>query len=176
MPILGKLFTRSKKPEFGMEPAVEEYLLKLPRCNKDVVIASPEYGESQYSCEIVVAAAALLPWAEQHAETVWGTDQEEQAARRALPRWLRGALMEEDSASYVPHGMYEVMRPYVLDFVTERSARVYCLECHSVVADVQMERLDDECSGGWSCWTEVWSCPVGHNLYHERHEMHILRR
>lgn len=119
MSFINKLFKR-KVPEIDIEKAVGEYLLGLPRCNRNVVIVSPKYWETHYTCEIVVAADDLVPWAEHHADTVRSSNQEEQAARKALPIWLRGAKSEDNSASYVPHFMYEVLRPYVLNLVNKK--------------------------------------------------------
>lgn len=174
MSFISKLF-KSKMPEVDIEKAVGEYLLKLPRCNRNVVIVSPKYGETHYTCEIVVAADDLVPWAEHHADT-WSSNQEEQAARKALPIWLHGAKSEDNSASYVPHFMYEVLRPYVLNFVNDDIAHIYCLECQSFVSYVQMEKLNEKREGGWSWWTDVWRCHKGHQLYYEEHELHMLLR
>ena len=139
MSFLRKLFGKNQDPEFDLEKAVGDYLFELPRCGKDVVVVSPEYGETYYTCKIIVAAADLLPWAEHHANAVWSLNQEEQAARKALPLWLRSSEPSSNSASYVPHFIYEVLRPYVFDFVHEGKAKIFCLECQSLVADAQME-------------------------------------
>lgn len=181
MRFISKLFKRNKEPEFDikkepefdMEKAAGEYLLKLPRCKRNVVIVSPKYGEAHYTCEIVVAAEDLLTWAEHHAGAVWSSDQEEQAARKALPIWLRGANSAENSSSYVSHFMYKVLRPYVLNFVNDGSANIYCLECQSFVAGVQMKKLNEKSAGNWSWWTDIWTCPGGHQLYYEEHELEV---
>lgn len=174
MSFINKLFKR-KVPEIDIEKAVGEYLLGLPRCNRNVVIVSPKYGETHYTCEIVVAADDLVPWAEHHADTVRSSNQE-QAARKALPIWLRGAKSEDNSASYVPHFMYKVLRPYVLNLVNKKITHIYCLECQSLVSDVQMEKLNEKRDGSWAWWTDVWRCPKGHQLYYEEHELHMLLR
>lgn len=176
MSFISKLFKRKKEPEFDIEKAVGEYLLKLPQCTRNVVIVSPKYGETHYACEIVVTAEDLAPWAEHHADSVWSSNQEEQAARKVLPIWLRGAKSGDTSASYVPHFMYEVLRPYVLNFVNNKTATIYCLECQSFVTDIQMKELNEKRAGDWSWWTDVWTCPRGHQLYYEEHELHIHRR
>jgi len=177
MSFFRNLFGKKRDPELDLEKTVGEYLLNLPRCSKDVVIISPKYGETHYTCEIIVEAIDLLPWAEHHAEATWSSNQEEQAAKKALPLWLRGADSNNNTTSYVPHFMYEVLRPYVLNFVNDGATRIYCLECDSFVADVNMEKLDEKRTGGWSWWTDVWKCPQGHQLYYEEHELHLnIRR
>lgn len=176
MSFISRLFTKKIEPQFDLEKAVGEYLLKLPRCSNNVIIVSPKYGETHYACDIIVSAEDLVLWAEHHAEAVWSSNQEEQAARKALPLWLRGAKIEDNSASYVPHFMYEVLRPYVLNFVNEGTAKIYCPQCKSFVYNVKMEKLHEKSSGDWSWWTDVWTCPKGHQLYYEEHELHIYRR
>jgi len=177
MSFFGKLFKRKHDPQFDLERAVGEYLINLPRCNRNVVIVSPKYGETRYACDIVVAAEDLAPWAEHHAEAVWSSNQKEQAARKALPIWLRGAKSEGNAASYVPPLMYKVLRPYVLDFVNDGAASIYCPECEHFIDDVNMQKLEEKRSGNWSWWTDVWKCRKGHQLYYEEHELHInLRR
>ena len=166
MDFFQKLFKKDKVPEFDIEKAVGEYLLKLPRCNKDVLIVSSEYKEIHYRCEISVAAEDLLPWAEDHADGVVSCDQEEQAARKGLPIWLRGSDSKADGVSSVPHFMYEVLRPYVLDFIHEATTKIYCNQCQSFVDDINMKKINEKRLVDWSWWTDVWICPDGHQIYY----------
>lgn len=175
MSFISKLLKKKAEPPFDLEKAVGEYLLKLPRCSRNVVVVSPKYEGSHYACEIVVAAEKLSPWSEHHADAVWSSNQEEQAARKALPIWLRDAKSEDNSASYVPHFMYEVLRGYVLDFINDGATSIYCFECESIVADVKMEKHNEQRAGAWSLWTDVWTCPKGHKLYYEEKKLHINR-
>jgi len=141
MGFLNNLFGKKQTPAFNIEKAVSEYLLRLPQCNKDVVIVSPKYGEKHFICEIVVAAKDLLPWTERHAVTVSSSNKEEQAARQALPLWLRCADSSNKCASYVPHFMFKVLRLYVQNFINEGIARVFCFECQSFVSDLNRKKL-----------------------------------
>lgn len=125
MSFLSKFFKRKVEPSFDIEKAVGDYLLKLPQCSREVVIVSPAYGEEHYSCEISVSAEDLFCWAEHHASAVWESVREEQAARKALPLWLQTANLDDDSKSYVPHFMYKVLRPYVLNFVINKTAKIF---------------------------------------------------
>lgn len=176
MSFFGNIFGKKRNSELDLEKTVGEYLLKLLRCSKNVVIVSPKYGETHYTCEIIVDAKDLLPWAEHHAESTWSSDQDEQAAKNALPLWLRGADYNDSSISYVPHYMYKVLRPYVLNFVNDGITRIYCLECSSFVNDVSMEKLDRHLEGSSTCWIDVWKCPKGHQLYHEEKDIHFFTR
>lgn len=175
MNFIRKLFKRKVEPPFDIEKVVREYLLKLPQCSKDVVIVSPTYGEECYSCEIIVATKDLYPWAEHHANSVWCSDREEQAARKTLPLWLQAANVDDDSKSYIPHFMYRALRPYVLNFVKNETAKIFCPTCQSFVGDIEMQKLDETRAAGWSWWTDVWACPNGHQLYFEKHEMYVHR-
>ena len=176
MGFIKKCFKREPVPPFDLKKAVGKYLLDLPRCSKNVVIVSPDYGETHYTCEIVVAAEDLLPWAERHADSAWCSDQEEQAARKALPLWLRGAKTEDASLSYVPYFMYKVILPYVLNFVNDGITNIYCSECQSLVNDIKMETLNEKTMVDWSWWTDTWICPEEHQLYYEEHELYVYRR
>lgn len=173
MSFISVLFRRNIEPPFDIEKAVGKYLLNLPRCSRDVLIVSPKYGETDYTCEIIVAAEKLAPWAEHHADAVWSSNQETQVARKALPLWLNSAKSEDDSVSYVPHYMYEVLRPYVSNFVGDGAAKIYCLKCQSFVIDVKMEKFNQIHTRVWWCWTDVWTCPLGHRLYYEEHNIHL---
>jgi hypothetical protein len=175
MGFLKNLFGKKQKPVFDIEKAVSEYLLRMPQCNEDVVIVSPKYGEKHFTCEIVVAANDLLPWADHHADAVWSSNKEEQAARQALPLWLRCADSSNKCASYVPHFMFKVLRLYVHNFINEGIARVFCFECQSFVSDLNRKKINEKQSGDWSWWTDVWTCPQGHQLYYEEHKLHIYR-
>jgi len=176
MNFISKLFGKKPEPELDLEKAVGKYLLNLPRCHKNIVIVSPEYDKTHHTCEIIMSAETLLPWAEQHADAVWSTDQEVQAARNALPIWLRGFDTSTNTTSYVPHFIYKVLEPYILKFVNDGTAKIFCLECQSYITDVHMDKLDEKNIGGYSQWKDVWKCPQGHMLYQEEHEMHISTR
>lgn len=172
--IEGSYSGKLKAKENNVAGTKDEYLSKQPRCSKEIIIVSPIYAaENHYTCEIVVEAKDLLPWAKNHAKGVSSSDQKEQAAREALPLWLGTADSSEARASYAPHFMYKVLRPYVSDFVEDGIAKIYCSECQSLVTDLQMDRKDERSSGRWSYWTDVWKCPHGHQLYYEEHELHF---
>ena len=172
MGFLRYLLRKKKYPEFDFEKAAAEYLQQLPRCQKDVVIVSPEdHGEVHYKCEIIVAANDLLPWAERHAVGVWSSDQDDNTARQALPQWLFDA--ESSGRSYAPYFMHKVIRPYMSNFIQDDIISIFCPECQSIVADVKMEQLDRRSCANWSWWTDVWTCSQGHLLYHKEQELHI---
>ena len=159
-------------PEYDFDKAVRDFLLTLPRCSKNLIIVSPDHGETDYTCKVVVDARSLLPWAEHEAESVTSSFIEEQVARISLPIWLRDYDEADTSYSEIHYYMYKVLRPYVSNFISENMAKVYCLECSSFVSDIKMEKKDEKGTQPWA-WTDIWSCPKGHRLYHEKHELHI---
>lgn len=173
MSFLKNLFGKKREPELDLEKRVGAYLLELPRCSRNVVIVSPKYGESYYTCEIAVAAKNLLPWSEHHADAVWSSNQEDQAARKALPLWLRGADLSINSATYIPSFMYKMLRPYALNFVKEGIAKIFCFECQAYIADVKIENLNETRSGNSASWTEMWKCPHGHQLYCQQQSIRV---
>lgn len=173
---LKKLIGPSKPPPFDLEKAVGNYLLNLQKCSSKVVVISPKYGDRNYKCDVIVDADGLLPWAKHHAEAVWSGNQEEQAARLALPLWLQGADPKNQAPSYVPPYFISVLRPYTLDFINKGIAEIACPECNGIVADVKMKKLNEKREGTWSFWTDEWYCPKGHLLYREDHELHYHLR
>lgn len=173
MEIIKKLFRRNVEPEFDAEAERENLLLSLPRCTKHVVIVSPLYGEKHYDCEIIISAEDLFVWAECHAQSVRSSRNKEQIAREVLPVWLSRADLNNDAPSCVSGEMYNVLRPYVLDFIDKGQAVIYCPSCQSFLTEVQMEKRNDSRAAGWSYWTDVWICSCGHQLCHEEHEMHV---
>ena len=145
---------------------VLQYLQILPRCFKDVCIVSPVYGKSPFTCEIVISAKNLLPWAVDHAESI-RYSKEELVLMKSFPLWLRGADKSLDRVSYLPAQLQKMIQHDIHKLVHD--SKVYCFECDSFVK-VNMEKMDEWQGGNTSKWTDVWRCPVAHPLYFEKHE------
>jgi ssDNA-binding Zn-finger/Zn-ribbon topoisomerase 1 len=160
-------------PTFDIEKAVGRYLLTLPPCTAKVVIVSPKYGDKHYRCELIVDTDGLVPWAEHHAQSVWSSNKEEQAARKALPIWLRSANLNDPAPTYVSPHFVEVLQPYALDFINEGIVDVICPDCRRVVGDIVMKKLNERREDTWLWWTDEWYCPNDHLLYREDHELHF---
>lgn len=175
MRFIRRIFKKRTETKSDMEKLVEEYLRKLPRCNKNVVILSPKYDETCYRCEVVMSAEKLALWAGRHADSVWSVNQEIQVARKVLPIWLYRSKSEGEALSYIPKNIYEVVRPYVGDFVSDRSASVYCFKCRSFINEIQMKKTNQERAGNWMFWNDIWMCREGHHLFHTKCELHIYR-
>lgn len=169
MGLFDRLFGRRK--DLDREKAVGQYLLRLPKCSRFVAVASPAYDPEHFYCDVTLDARRLAIWAQRHAESVTGFGMD-QAARLALPIWLRAADLSDDRVTYAP-AFSRVLDPYLTDFTKDESCRIHCPQCGSVVNDVSMAREDERRAGGWSWWTDVCTCPAGHELYREEHELHL---
>jgi len=174
MQFIKKLFGLNKEPEFDIEKAVGELLLNLPGCSKYVVVISPKYGDKYYNCEVVAETQYLSEWAANHAEVVLNFNKEEQAARVALPHWLRSADLSNKHWTYVTYYFHKVLSPYALDFINKDFAEIYCLECESIVKNIKMEEFDKKKSGGYVWWTDLWTCPEGHELHYQKKQIHFI--
>lgn len=172
--ILNKFLHRNDPPPFDTEKAVGKYLLEMPRCTARVVVASPRYDDKHYYGEIIVDAEGLLPWSEHHATAAWSSRRDEQAARQALPIWLRGADRSDRTPTYPPEPFIAVLEPYTLDFIQKGIAEIICLECGGIPCDVTRNKSNERSAGrSWHWWTDDWRCEQGHLIYHEDHEMHL---
>lgn len=181
MNFLTRIFRRDEPPNKDLESSnsiierkVGHYLLHLPRCSRTVVVASPEYASSEYTCEITVQTEELLSWAEHHAKNVFSLNNEEQAARQALPIWLRCADLKDDSSTLVPSYMHKVLEPYALNFYMDGITTIFCCECQAVVPNIFIERIDEKRAGKSSWHTMICSCPKGHQIYCQKHDLHYL--
>lgn len=99
--ILDWILRRNDPPPFDYEKAVGKYLLELPRCSRKIVVASPKYDSEHYFGEVLVDAVGLIPWAEHHSTACWSSWKEDQAARLALPVWIRGADPSDELPTYL---------------------------------------------------------------------------
>jgi len=176
MEFIKKLFRKELEIEPSVEEFVGKYLLELPPCAKYVLVSNPRYGETHYTCEIYIEAKKLLPWSENHSINTCSLDHRTQGARMALPIWLRGANDNHNAVSQIPYGMYEVLRPYILNFINDGIAKIYCLECKSYESNIEMVNDSIMQTRGYSHWIDNWSCSKGHKLYHQEHEMHLSYR
>lgn len=172
-----KLFSGEPPPQlpFDLEREVAECLQVLPPCAASVVIASPKYS-GNYRAEVTVAAHSLADFVEHLNKATSGGTRASEVGRTAFLHWLRKAPATGTTTSYISNPFFEVIGSYVLNFVSNGTATVYCPQCRSAVGNVNRKTRNAEHTGPWSEWTESWRCPNGHLLYTEDHEVHILRR
>jgi hypothetical protein len=165
------IFRKADAPRFDLEHAVGSFLLQLPRCPARVAIAGPRYDPKHYIGEIIANPQSLLPWAENHAVGVWSSNGLEQAARKALPIWLRGADMSQNEVAYLPEPFFQVLNHYVDTQIRSGTAIAHCPECNRDIPELVMEQLEKRMEGLWHCWTAEWRCDRGHLIYREAHEL-----
>ena len=147
----------------------------LPKCTRYVLVMSPEYGDKNYTCEIVADASKLARWAARHAESVLGSDDREQMARSFMPVWLGQADVHNNSVSQLLPSFVTVLRPYISDFLSDGTARIICRSCGQQVTKIRKRKSNERNSVSWFFWTDEWLCQKGHLLYQESHEMHVQR-
>jgi hypothetical protein len=151
-----------------------QVLDSLPPCTQYVVVASEKYS-GKYRCEVTVTASDIAPFIKNLCDSTFGGTKESQLARFAMPRWLGRASLNDGKISYLPASFVEIADPYVLNFIKDGIADVYCKECGKSVVDIKSATRHRKVTGPWSEWTDAWRCQAGHLLYTEDHEIHIMR-
>jgi hypothetical protein len=166
--IFKKFFHRD--PPFDEKAEAKRLLQTLPVCSSHVVIASPKYSE-YYRCEVVMPARALVSFADRTRESTFGGSYASRTAREALPEWLLAASPMDARTSYMPVEFAEVVRSYVLDFIHDGTASVYCQDCKSFIEKIIETQSNPKAYGPriepTSEYTASWECPAGHRLYQE---------
>lgn len=160
---------------FDHQAQARQALESLPPCTQYVVIASSKYS-GKYRCEVTVAAADIAPFMKNVAASTFGGSKQSQVARTALPVWLANASFNDGKTSYLPRMFADELDFYVLNFIKEGIATVFCNDCGLSIDEVQTSIRNRQVTGSWSEWTDSWKCQAGHVLYTEDQEMHILRR
>lgn len=164
-----------RNPAFDCEAQAAQMLSALPPCTQYVVVASDKYSD-KYNCEVTVNAADIAPFVQTIAKSTSGGSRESQVARAAMPRWLSKASPNDGKTSYLPASFAEVTDAFVLNFITDGIAGIYCNECRKSIVDIQSATSNRKVTGPWSQWTDEWRCQAGHLLYQEDHEVHFIRR
>lgn len=171
MGIFGKFFGHLKPP-FDAQAEAGKLLATLPPCSQNVVIASDRYSGS-YRCEVTMPADRLAFFVCQLSECTIGGSPESQVVRAAMPLWLERSSRDGKS-SYMPQNFVQNVDVYVLNFISDGSAVVYCNDCGAVIREFQEETRNESMAGPRSEWTSSWQCPSGHLLYTEDHEIRFI--
>lgn len=162
-------------PPFDRAAQAMQFVAALPPCTQYIVVASDKYS-GQYRCEVTVSAMDIAPFVKSLACATSGGSWESQIARIAMPIWLNQASRNDGKTSYLPASFVEVVEAYVLNFINDGIASIYCKECGRNTTDIESTTRNHKTTGPWSEWTEAWRCQAGHLLYTADHEIHILRR
>lgn len=174
--MLSKLFNHfshvKQPPSFDIEKAVGHYLLTLPRCTSRVAVVSRRYLDKLYNFELTVDTASLAPWSEEHAKGVVSSNAPEQAARLALPLWLRLADLSDVTETLLPKDFFEICREYHGTFLEIPSSHVHCYECGKNVDGVMQSETQLQSKEIFEVSGFEWRCPEGHLLYAEEIGLH----
>jgi len=162
-------------PPFDCEGEAVQLLATLPPCAQYVVVASDKYSGA-YKCEVTVAAAYLAPFMSDRTQWSSGGTRESQVARAALPRWLQNASTTDEKTSYLPPSFVKEIDDWVLNFIRDGIADVYCKECQKSIKNIESATRNQKATGPWREWTAEWRCQSGHLLYTEDHEMRLFPR
>jgi hypothetical protein len=126
-----------------------------------------------------MAAKDLRAFAENARESTFGGTHASRVAREALPEWLRNAV-DTDTTCYMPSEFAAVVEAYVLNFIHDGSARVFCPDCMSIVSDMVESKSNERGYGPriepTSEFTSTWKCPAGHHLYEQHHKIRFHMR
>lgn len=162
-----KSFWRTPRPQHSPQISTEDYLASLERASRLLKIVSPSYGDTRYACEVRADTKKLLAWAEDHARSMLTiTDSNgEQAAREALPIWLKSADLSNIVPQKIDRYMQAVLEPYAIDLIEQGIARVHCPECLKSYEKVERNSEETEKEGCLYSWKSTWFCPEGHLLY-----------
>lgn len=163
---LSGFFRRKALPKpFDIEKAVGHYLLTLPRCTNRVLVVSRRNLDKRYNYEMTVDTASLAVWAEKHDKGAWSSYEPEQAARKALPLWLRLADLSDNSVSFPPKMFSQVLRGYHETFLAMKGTQVYCHQCHQIIEQPIVKYTQLPPREIFDYWRYEWHCPNGHLLY-----------
>jgi hypothetical protein len=162
-------------PPFDLEAETMKLLAVLSPCAQYVVVASDRYS-GKFKCEVTVPAVQLAPFVNHLTQTTLGGSRESQVARVAMPRWLAKASVNDGKTTYLSPAFVDIIESYVLNFIKDDIADVYCKECRKIINTVDLSTRNRRGSGPWSEWTDAWHCQNGHLLYTEDHELHMMRR
>jgi len=169
---LKRAFSKPYREQQRMDREVQVFLETLPPCHQFVLVASPELGEGEYSCGVVLSAHELLAWYRKEAEMTTIYSWDAKVRRRAMPLWLGQARANDGQVTDLPRSAFRDVRGFIADWVEAGQAHVWCYHCESWVDEVIMSKTDESHLGRLgSSWTELWYCTEGHKMHESRQEI-----
>jgi hypothetical protein len=152
-----------------------QYVQTLPKCRNEIIVASPNYNNEHYTCELKVSSSELQVWAAKSWKSFVSPDST-RISCLALSIWLENTTSSEEGVFYMPQDMYDTISWHIpTHFITWDSASVYCSQCEEWSKDTNTKGLDGNSvgKGGWCRWENIWTCKNGHQLYYEKQEVHF---
>jgi len=152
MGIFRKLFGTSAPP-FDPDLAAASLVNSLPRARS---MSSSLHTGTRGTIGVgsLSPAEYLADFARRYAERTIGGSHESEAARVAMPTWLSRASRDGKS-SYMPLPFVQNVDAYVLKFIKDGAASVYCNDCGAVVREFQEQSRNVSRAGPWSEWTSA---------------------
>lgn len=152
-----------------------EFASSIEPASDFLLVASPRYS-GNYRCEVVVRSRHALLQAEKLRDSTFGGAPEEEIMRHALPIWLERAQNDAKAPSTLPLPFFNLLDPWVGNFIERGEASVFCLDCKQTVSVVHMGMRNERSVGNRGEWTSSWRCPSGHNLYSQDHDVRLILR
>lgn len=171
------IFHNKNRDDFNINQAAKMSLDRISTCTRYVAVIFPKFNEISYNCIMIVDSTNLLAWSKKLSKS-WSSDKEIEVGKIVLSAWLDNARLDDNSISYVPKFIYNILEPYSLDFLKEGFAMIFCLECREFVSHINYTSISSDSNidkkyGGWFSFTTIWECPIKHMLYQQDHDIHI---
>lgn len=168
-------FASQNRDQQELERRVLHFLELHSDCSETTVIASPEFGSSQYACVVTVPSVRLYVWAQKHVLGNASLGIEGQTSREFLYRWLARADFSNGRVSALPPPASGIVAPYLRQFVEDGVAVVFCPDCKRTVQNIQIRESDSHTESAYTVWREIWLCPCGHVLHRKTHKARLIR-
>ena len=154
-------FIRKRFPDV-IEPG--KYTIPA-RCSRWILIEGPAVSSQQMRATLLVEVTSIQAWSEKHADSVWSSNESEQAARKYLPTWIQESDQSDESVTIPDRHMLAVLQPYAGDFIKWANIRYWCTECEIAYQSCRVEMHERIEPGTENRWVTEWRCPVGHVGY-----------
>jgi hypothetical protein len=167
----------NKKRNNRISVIVQNNLSKLKNCSRFVVIASPIYDSSVYSCEVISEARILLEWIKSKKISPPFFSEEDEGVKKALEIWLSKSDPSAKVFSYMTNHIFKFLKDDIARLLSSNQAKIYCLQCKAYVSDINNENKvvhKDEIGTSLYISGETISyCPKGHLLFTQEYQTHL---
>jgi len=99
------------------------------RCSRWFLLQGPFYGDSDYTCTVLVDATQIYQWSLIHLQSVVSSNQRVQSARKFLPEWIKDADRDDESVTALDPSIRDALKDWDLDLILFGWAKVWCPGC-----------------------------------------------
>lgn len=151
---------------------VATMLNSAPQCTANLIVVCEKYNKN-YKCIVTQPVADVHKLVENILRNDGGgfVGYESRVASKAFEIWLDSADPQDFRASYIPKNFYSLFSSHLHALAEKDEAIVYCPECGGIVENPEMVESSRESNALHSSWHSEWTCPSGHTLYAEDHEI-----